>query len=136
MEKMTRKIYPDRQVECINSSQHEIDHKIKGVNDDNGETQEEENITRMTGKQKMKHRNVTFITGMVMRNMSTENKKDTEIKKDKNAEPESNKEEEIEKNEETVMVESQSEDEKKAEVVRKQIITRNRQLRNKERTKT
>ena len=33
-------------MECNNSSQHKIDHKIKGVNDDNRETQEEENITQ------------------------------------------------------------------------------------------
>ena len=33
-------------MECSNSSQHEIDHKIKGVNDHNGETQEEENVTQ------------------------------------------------------------------------------------------
>ena len=46
MEKMLRKIYPVRQVEFINSSQHKIDHIIKAVNDDNGETQEEENITQ------------------------------------------------------------------------------------------
>ena len=45
LEKMLKKIYPGRQVECNNSSQHEIDHKIKGVNDDTGENQEEENIT-------------------------------------------------------------------------------------------
>ena len=46
MEKMLRKIYPVRQVEFINSSQHKIDHIIKAVNDDDGETQEEENITQ------------------------------------------------------------------------------------------
>ena len=35
-EKMLRKIYPGRQVECSNSSQHKINHKQKGVNDHNG----------------------------------------------------------------------------------------------------
>ena len=42
---MLRKVYPGRQMECSNSSQNEIYHKIKGVNDLNGETQEEENVT-------------------------------------------------------------------------------------------
>ena len=50
MEKILRKIYPGRQVECIKSSQHKIDHKIKVVNDDNEETQEEKNITQVDGK--------------------------------------------------------------------------------------
>ena len=45
MEKMLRKIYSGRQVECIKSSQYKKDHKIKVVNDDNGEIQEEKNIT-------------------------------------------------------------------------------------------
>ena len=45
MEKILRKVYPGRQVECNNNSQHKIDNKIKGLNDENGETQEEENIT-------------------------------------------------------------------------------------------
>ena len=40
-----KKVYPGRQIECSNSSQHKIDHKIKGVNDHNGVTQEEENVT-------------------------------------------------------------------------------------------
>ena len=42
---MIRNLYPGRQVECKNSIQHKTDHKIKGVNDHNGETQEEENVT-------------------------------------------------------------------------------------------
>ena len=45
LEKMLNKVYLGRQVECDNSSQHKIDKKIKGVNDDNGETQEKESIT-------------------------------------------------------------------------------------------
>ena len=58
---MLRKVFPGRQVECKNSSQHKIDHKIKGV------------IDKVTIKQKMKHRNATSklmsISGM-MRNMN------------------------------------------------------------------
>ena len=46
LEKMLRKVYPGRQVECNNSSQHKIDHKTKGVNDDKRETQEEGNIAQ------------------------------------------------------------------------------------------
>ena len=69
---MLRKVYPGREVECNNSSQHKIDYKRKGVNDDNGETQEEENIIQE--KQKMKHRNVTLtfmsITKGIMRSMN------------------------------------------------------------------
>ena len=49
LEKMLREVYPG---ECKNSSQHKIDNKIKGVNDDNGETQEEENITQDDNKTK------------------------------------------------------------------------------------
>ena len=44
---MLRKVYPGEQVECNNSSQHKIDHKIKGLNNDNRKIQkEEENITQ------------------------------------------------------------------------------------------
>ena len=41
------KVYPCRQVECNKSShKNKIDHKIKWVNNDNGETQKEgENMT-------------------------------------------------------------------------------------------
>ena len=35
LEKILRKVYPGRQIECSNSSQHDSDHKIKGVNDHN-----------------------------------------------------------------------------------------------------
>ena len=38
LEKMLRKVYPGRQMECSNGSQHETDRKIKGVNNHNGET--------------------------------------------------------------------------------------------------
>ena len=38
LEKMLRKAYLCRQVECNYRSRHKIDHKIKGVNDDKTET--------------------------------------------------------------------------------------------------
>ena len=80
-------------MECSNSSQHEIDHKIKGVNNHNGETQEEETVTQ------------------------DDRKAENETQE---CEPENNNEEEIEKSEKIFMVESQSEDYgKKAEVVGK-----------------
>ena len=50
LEKMLRKVYPGRQIECNNSSQNGIDHKIKGVNDHNGETQAKENVTQIDWK--------------------------------------------------------------------------------------
>ena len=105
MEKMLRKVYPGRPVECINSSQHNINHKIKGVNDDNGRLKRKKTLPRMTGKQKMKHRNVTLklsIKGM-MRNMT----KARRILKPKKRKMwnQKKKEEEIKKNEEIVMVE-------------------------------
>ena len=43
---MLRMVHPGRQVECTDSSQQKTDCKIKGVNDDNGEIEEEENITQ------------------------------------------------------------------------------------------
>ena len=47
LEKMLlRKVYPGRQIECNNSSQQEMNHKIKGVNDHHGKTEEEENVTQ------------------------------------------------------------------------------------------
>ena len=60
LEKMLRKVYPGRQVECSNSSQHKIDHKIKGVNDHNGETQEEENVTQDDRKAENETRECDF----------------------------------------------------------------------------
>ena len=60
MEKILRKVYPGRQVECNVSSQHKVDHKMKGVKDDNGETQEEEKITQDDRKIENGKRNVTF----------------------------------------------------------------------------
>ena len=60
MEKILRKVYPGRQVECNVSSQHKVDHKMKGVKDDNGETPEEEKITQDDRKIENEKRNVTF----------------------------------------------------------------------------
>ena len=122
LERMLRKVYPGRQVERNNSSQHNIDHKIKGVNDHNGETQEEENFTQDDRKTENKTQECDFKIHKHNRNDEEHEqiKEVTGIEKEKIAEPENNKEEEIEKNEEIAMVESQSEDnEKKAEVVGK-----------------
>ena len=117
------------------ADQHKIDHRIKGVNDDNGETQEEENITQ--DDRKAGHETQECDFKIHEHNSNDEeheqNKWDAEIEKEKNAE--NKKEEDIEKNEEIIMAELQSEDGKKAEVVGKQT-TRNRQLRYKQRTKT
>ena len=46
MEKILRKVDPGRQVECKIKGQHKINCKIKRVNDDNGKTREEENMTQ------------------------------------------------------------------------------------------
>ena len=122
LEKMLRKVYPGRQMECSNSSQHEIDHKIKGVNDHNGETQEEENVTQDDRKAENETQECDFKIHEHNRNDEEHEqiKENTRIEKEKVAEPENNNEEEIEKNEKIFMVESQSEDyEKKAEVVGK-----------------
>ena len=67
---MLRKVYPGEQVKCNNSSQHKIDHKIKGLNNDNRKIQkEEENITQGDRKREMKQRNLTLkfmsATGMM-----------------------------------------------------------------------
>ena len=86
MEKMLRKVYPGRQVECINSSQHKIEHKIIGVNDDNGETQEEENITHGDRKTSNEIQKCDFKIHEHNRNDDEEHeqkKKDTEIEKEK-----------------------------------------------------
>ena len=119
---MLRKVYPGRQMECSNSSQHEIDHKIKGVNDHNGETQEEENVTQDDREAENKTQECDFKIHEHNRNDEEHEqiKEVTGIEKEKIAEPENNKEEEIEKNEEITMVGMQSEDnETKAEVVGK-----------------
>ena len=76
-----------------------------------GRLKSKETLPKITGKQKMKHRNVTLrfmsITEM-MRNMN-KLRRTLELKK-KKTEPENNKEEEIVKNEDIKMVELQSED--------------------------
>ena len=59
-----------QQIECNSSSEHKIDHKVKGVNEGNEKTQKGEKIlSKMTGKQKMKRRNVILksmtIAGMM-----------------------------------------------------------------------
>ena len=115
LEKMLRKVYPGRQMECSNSSQHEIYHKIKGVNDHNGETQEEENVTQDDRKAENETQECDFKIHKHNRNDEEHQqiKKKTGIEKEKVAEPENNNEEEIERNEEIFMVELQSEDNEK-----------------------
>ena len=134
LERMLRKVYPGRHLECNNSSQHNIDHKIKGVNDHNGKTQEEENFTQDDRKTENKTQECEFKIHEHNRNDEEHEqiKEVTGIEKEKIAEPENNKEEEIEKNEEIAMVEFQSEDnEKKVEVVGK---VRNKEQASKEQT--
>ena len=86
---MLRKVYPGRQVQCDNSSQDKIDHKIKGVNDDNGETQEEGNITRDDRKTENETQECDFKIHEHNRNDEEHEqiKEDTGIEKEKNAEP-------------------------------------------------
>ena len=134
LERMLSKVYSGRQVERNNSSQHKIDHKIKGVNDHHGETQEEENFTQDDRKTENKTQECDFKIHEHNRNDEEHEqiKEFTGIEKEKIAEPENNKDEEIEKNEEIAMVEFQSEDnEKKAEVVGK---VRNKEQAPKEQT--
>ena len=75
LEKILRKVYPVRQAECNISSQHKIDPKIKKAQMTTmGRLNRRlKALPKMTGKQKMKHRNVTLIfmsiTGS-MRNMN------------------------------------------------------------------
>ena len=97
LEKMLRNVYPGRQMECSNSSQHEIDHKIKEVNDHNGETQEEENVTQDDRKAENKTQEYDFKIHKHNRNDEEhkQNKENTGIEKEKDAEPENNNEEEI-----------------------------------------
>ena len=116
VEKMLKKLYSGRQVECINSSKHKTNHRIKGVNDDNGEPHEEDNVTQDDRETENETQECDFKIHEHNRNDDEEhkqNKKDTEIKKEKNIKPENSKEEEIQKNEEIAMVELPSEDEKK-----------------------
>ena len=109
-------------MEGSNSSQHDIDHKIKGVNDHNGETQEEENVTQDDREAENKTQECDFKIHEHNRNDEEHEqiKENTRTEKEKVAEPENNNEEEIEKNEKIFVVESQSGDyEKKVEVVGK-----------------
>ena len=89
---MLGKVYPSRQGECNNSSQHKIDHKIKGVNDDNGETQEEGNITQDDRKTENETQECYFKIHEYNRNDEEHEqiKEYTGIEKEKNAEPEDN----------------------------------------------
>ena len=122
LEKTLWKVYPGRQVECNNSSRHKIDHKIKGVNDDKRETQEEGNIVQDNKQTENETQESDFKIHEHNRNDEEHEqiKEDTGIEKEENREPENNKEEEIVKNEEITMVELQSEDnDKKVEVVGK-----------------
>ena len=69
---------------------------MKGINDDNRETKRKKTLPKITGKQKMKRRNVTLKFMRIMGMMRSINKTmRTETGKEKNAEPEKNKEEEI-----------------------------------------
>ena len=109
LEKMLRKVYPGRQMECSNSSQHEIDHKIKWVNNRNGETQEEEKVAQDDRKAENETQECDFKIHKHNRNDEehVQIKENSRIEKEKVAEPENNNEEEIEKNEKIFMVESQ-----------------------------
>ena len=83
LEKMLWKVYSDRQVECKNSSQHKIDHEIKGVNDNNRQTQEEENITPDDNKTENKTQECDFKIHEHNRidEEHEQNKEDNEIEK-------------------------------------------------------
>ena len=107
LEKMLRKVYPGKQVECNNSSRHKIDHKIKGVNDGKRETQEEGNIAQDNRQTDNETQECDFKIHEHNRNDEEHEqiKEDTGIEKEENREPENNKEEEIVKNEEITMVE-------------------------------
>ena len=102
-----KKVYPGRQIECSNSSQHKIDHKIKGVNGHNGVTQEEENVTQDDRKAENETQECDFKIHKHNRNDEEHEqiKENTRIEKVKIAEPENNNEKEIEKNEKIFMVE-------------------------------
>ena len=83
LEKILRKVYPVRQVECNKGSQLKIDQKIKGINDDKGETQkEEENITQNDRKTENETHEFDFRIHEHNRNDEEheQNKEDTEIK--------------------------------------------------------
>ena len=118
LEKMLRKVYPGRQVEYKISSQHKIDHKIKVVNDNSGETQEEENVTQDDRKTENKTQEHYFKIHDCNRNDEEheQNREYNETEKEKKAEPKNTREEEIGKNKYIIMAEL-SEDEIKADEV-------------------
>ena len=104
LEKMLRKVYPGRQMECSNR------------------TKEEENVTQDDRKAENETQEYDFKIHEHNRNDEEHEKinESTRIGKEIVVEPENNNEEEIENNEEIFMFEFQSEDnEKKAEVVGK-----------------
>ena len=75
LEKILSKIYPGRQVECNISSQHKLDPKIKKVEMTAMRRLKRrlKTLPKMTGKQRMKHRNATLIfisITVLMRNMN------------------------------------------------------------------
>ena len=104
LEKMLRKVYPGRKMECGNSSQHEIDHKIKGVNNHTGETPEEETVTQDDRKAENETQECDFKIHEHNRNDKEHEqvKENNRIEKEKVAEPENNNDEEIEKNEKSL----------------------------------
>ena len=112
---MLRKVYPGRQIECNNSSQHKIDHKIKEVNDDNGEIQEEETITQDYREKENETQECDFKIYKHNRNGEEHEKikEDTGIEKEQNVEPDNNKKKENGKNEEITVVKLQSKDNEK-----------------------
>ena len=70
---MLRKVYPGRQVEYKNSSQHKVYHKIKWVKKTMETLKRKKTVLKMTIKQKIKHRNVTsklMSIKTMMRNMN------------------------------------------------------------------
>ena len=81
------KVYPCRQVECNKSShKNKIDHKIKWVNNDNGETQKEgENMTYNDSKTEIETPECDFRIHEHSRidEEHEQNKEDTEIEKEK-----------------------------------------------------
>ena len=94
LEKMLRKVYPGRQMECSNR------------------TKEEENVTQDDRKAENETQECDFKIHEHNRNDEEHEqiKENSRIEKEKVAEPENNNEEEIEKNEKIFMVESQSQD--------------------------
>ena len=97
LEKMLRKVYPGRQMECSNR------------------TKDEENVTQDDRKAENETQECDFKIHEHNRNDEEHKqfKESTRIEKEKVAEPENNNEEKIEKNGEIFMFELQSEDNEK-----------------------